>query len=92
MSINSEITLTELKSAWNSVLDHLLEQDRIAWLAFFDARLVELSATTLTLNFVDVTKFGGEHNFSSARNPKYVALLQKAIKEITGAQLEIVEE
>jgi len=90
--MNSEMTLTELKSLWNSVLDHLLEQDRIAWLAFFDARLVELTATTLTLNFTDVTKFGGVHNFSSTRNPKYVGLLRESIKEITGAELEIVEE
>lgn len=30
--------LAQLKIQWNEVLDQLLEQDRIAWLAFFDAR------------------------------------------------------
>jgi hypothetical protein len=32
--------LAELKNRWNEVLDLLLLEDRIAWIAFFDARLV----------------------------------------------------
>ncbi len=87
-----EISLDELKSLWNQILDLLLESDRIAWLAFFDARLVRLTSNVLTINFSDVTKFGGEHNFSAARNPQHLGLLQKSIKEIAGIDLEIVEE
>jgi hypothetical protein len=92
MSSETELSLESLKGIWNQVLDRLLDQDRIAWLAFFDARLVALSHQTLTLSFVDVTKLGGDHNFSMARNPRHIALLQSAIHEITGANLEIAEE
>ena len=92
MTAGSEITLEYLKGIWNQVLDQLLDQDRIAWLAFFDARLVSLAEGTLTLSFADVTKLSGDHNFSLARNPRHIALLQGAIREITGADLEISEE
>jgi hypothetical protein len=86
------ITLEQLKGCWNEVLDRVLDQDRIAWLAFFDARLVSLTPQALTITFSDVTKFGGEHNFSIARNPKHIAILQSAILEVTATELEIVEE
>ena len=32
--------LAGIKARWNEVLDTLLESDRVAWIAFFDARLV----------------------------------------------------
>ena len=70
MSNRGEISLDSLKSEWNRVLDLLLDADRIAWLAFFDARLVSLDGNRLLISFADVTKLGGEHNFSAARNPK----------------------
>ena len=43
--------LQEIRNRWNDVLDVVLEVDRISWLAFFDARLVEFDGTTLTLDF-----------------------------------------
>ena len=92
MSSQSGITLDQLKSQWNLVLDALLDSDRIAWLAFFDARLISLEASKLTISFADVTKLGGDHNFSAARNPKYLSLLQEKILEITDAQITVVEE
>ena len=49
--MESEVTLEEMKSRWNLVLDLLLESDRIAWLAFFDARLVSLSEGRLVIRF-----------------------------------------
>jgi hypothetical protein len=49
--------LAELKSRWNEVLDELEATDRIAWLAFFDARLADLTEGVLTLDFSDATKF-----------------------------------
>jgi len=91
MSNRGEISLDSLKSEWNRVLDLLLDADRIAWLAFFDARLVEISDGTLTITFADVTKLGGDHNFSIARNPKHIALLIQAIDEVTGISVEIRE-
>jgi hypothetical protein len=86
-----DITLEEVKGRWNEVLDRVLDHDRIAWLAFFDARLVEISERTLTISFTDVTKLGGDHNFSIARNPKHIALLVEAISEVLGLSLEIRE-
>lgn len=92
MTAPADLSLESLKGVWNQILDQLLDQDRIAWLAFFDARLVDLTDQTLTLSFADVTKLGGNHNFSMARNPRHIALLQSAIHEITGIDLEISEE
>jgi hypothetical protein len=91
MSASTEYTLDQLKAVWNEILDSVLETDRIAWLAFFDARLVSLTSTELTLNFSDVTKLSGDHNFSIARNPKHIALLREAIKKVTQLNVEIVE-
>jgi len=54
--------LAELKGRWNEVLDELEATDRIAWLAFFDARLADLSDVVLTLDFSDATKFQDGHD------------------------------
>ncbi|MEI8223149.1 MAG: hypothetical protein WCG43_05670 [Actinomycetes bacterium] len=83
--------IEQLKSQWNGVLDYLLEQDRIAWLAFFDARLVSLESNVLTINFSDSQKFGGQHDFHFARNPKHLALLHQAITSVLGHDLEVIE-
>lgn len=85
------MTLVELKSQWNAVLDYVEERNRIAWLAFFDARLVSLTGNTLTLSFIDAEKLGGKHDFKLARNPEHTTLLQEAIKFVAGIELEIVE-
>lgn len=83
--------LVDLKANWNEVLDYLLDADRIAWLAFFDARLVSFEAGTLTLSFIDPAKMSGGHDFSISRNPKHIALLKEAISSELGLDLEIVE-
>ncbi len=84
--------LDEVKARWNQVLDYLLASDRIAWLAFFDARLAGFEANVLTLNFSDSEKFGGKHDFAKARNPKHTALLHEAITSVFGIDLQVVEE
>jgi citrate lyase alpha subunit len=86
------VLIDELKGQWNQVLDFLLEKDRIAWLAFFDARLVSLTENHLVINFMDSQKFGGQHDFTFARNPKHLALLLEAIKSVTGVEVEVSEE
>ena len=83
--------LAQLKNNWNAVLDDLLSVDRVAWLAYFDARLVSLENSQLTLNFADSEKFGGDHNYKSIRKPEHTAKLVASIKKITGADLEVVE-
>lgn len=84
--------LRELKERWNQVLDYLLEQDRIAWLAFFDARLVSLEKNVLTINFADSQKLSGQHDFHFARNPKHLALLHDAITLVLGHDIQVIEE
>ena len=42
--------LLEIRNRWNDILDALLAQDRIAWLAF-DARLAHFDGKVLTLDF-----------------------------------------
>mgnify|MGYP003340275288 FL=1 len=83
--------LAHLKNNWNAVLDDLLAVDRVAWLAYFDARLVSLENSQLTLNFADSEKFSGDHNYKSIRKPEHTAKLVASIKKITGADLEVVE-
>jgi hypothetical protein len=83
--------LLELKAQWNAVLDSLLEVDRIAWLAFFDARLVALEGLTLTLAWQDSEKFGGQHDFQSVRRPEHIAKLVSCIAAVTGQTLSIEE-
>jgi len=83
--------LTQLKTEWNAVLDQVLAMNRIAWLAFFDARLVSLDGSTLTLAWQDSEKFGGQHDFQSVRNPEHTKLLLECVKSVTGLTLEINE-
>ena len=83
--------LAQLKLVWNQVLDDLLERDRIAWLAYFDARLVSLNGSQLTLNFDDSEKFRGDHNYKSIRKAVHTAKLLSSIKKVTGLDLEVVE-
>ena len=88
----SSDALAELKAQWNAVLDAVLEVDRSAWLAFFDARLVSLVGTTLTLAWQDSEKFGGQHDFQAVRKPEHIAKLVACIEDVTGQTLTIVEQ
>ena len=84
--------LAQLKSQWNAVLDQLLELNRIAWLAFFDARLASLENSVLTLAWQDSEKFGGQHDFQAVRRPEHILQLIDCIAAVTGARLQIVEQ
>ena len=83
--------LAQLKIQWNEVLDQLLEQDRIAWLAFFDARLVAYEDDQLTLDFADSQKFANPHDFKKVRNPSHTQALIQAIKSVLGISPTIIE-
>ena len=89
--MNSEFSLETLKASWNQVLDAVLEVDRVAWLLWFDARLVKLDGNVLEVSFADSEKFSGDHNFKSARKPEQTANLVSAIFTITGMKLEVIE-
>ena len=89
--MDSEFSLVTLKASWNQILDAVLEVDRVAWLLWFDARLVKLEGNVLEVNFADSEKFSGDHNFKSARKPEQTAKLVSAILEVTGQKLEVIE-
>jgi hypothetical protein len=83
--------LREIRDHWNEVLDALLAVDRIAWLAFFDARLADFDGRVLTLDFSDSRKLGSAHEYSESRIKQH-ALLVFTIKELLAIDVEIVEK
>jgi hypothetical protein len=84
----TSLSLADLRSRWNEVLDIVEQSDRITWMAFFDARLASLEETVLTLDYSDSAKFGGAHGYSSTR-VKQQELLLSAIKQVFNVELEI---
>lgn len=82
--------LAELKSRWNEVLDELESTDRIAWLAFFDARLADLSEGVLTLDFSDATKFQDGHDLKKTLPESSHASLTAAIRKVTSSEFDLV--
>lgn len=84
--------ITEIKSKWNEILDALEAQNRIAWLAYFDARLVEIRDGSLILSFTDSQKLAGAHDYQMIRKPTHRAALESAILAVTGSSLTVIEE
>ena len=83
--------LDQIKSSWNEVLDSLLDQNRVAWIAFFDARLVSFENNELTLDFSDSQKFVNPHDFKKNRNSDHTQSLISAIKSVLGITPTIIE-
>ncbi|MDP4896135.1 MAG: hypothetical protein NWQ60_03075 [Candidatus Nanopelagicales bacterium] len=81
--------LNELKSYWNQVLDELEATNRIAWLAFFDARLASLEGSVLTLDFSDATKFQEGHDLKKTLPVGSHQFLIDAIKKVHGAEITL---
>jgi hypothetical protein len=88
----SQLDLPALKARWNEVLDLLEKENRVAWLAFFDARLVSLDNNQLKLSFVDAEKLSGAHDYSYVRKDSHRAALEAAITEIFGISVVIITE
>ncbi len=88
--MSTSLTLAQLRAQWNDVLDHLESQDRIAWIAYFDARLAEFDGTTLKLDFSDARKFSGGHEYSPARI-KLENSLKASIQTVLEITIEIEE-
>jgi hypothetical protein len=76
--------LLELKGRWNEVLDELETTDRIAWLAFFDARLANFNNDILTLDFSDASKFQDGHDLKSTVSENIHQSLLTAVEKVTG--------
>lgn len=72
------------------MLDHLESQDRIAWIAYFDARLADFDGQILTLDFSDARKLAGGHEYSPARI-KLENSLKASLLEVLGINIDIQE-
>lgn len=83
--------LKEIRSRWNEVLDHLETKNRIAWIAYFDARLSSFEGNLLTLDFSDSRKFATSHEYSDTRPNLKQALIQ-TISEVLQIDVEIAEQ
>ncbi|MDA2984509.1 MAG: hypothetical protein O2896_01350 [Actinomycetota bacterium] len=83
------LDLQTLKSQWNEILDELEGENRVAWLAYFDGRLVRIENGSLYLDFSDAEKLAGEHNYRYIRKSEHRAALEQAIKKITGVELRV---
>ena len=83
--------LGQIKSRWTEVLDALEKKNRMAWIAYFDARLSSLEGNLLTLDFTDSRKFATSHEYSETR-PNLKTDLVSTIHEVLGVSLEIVEK
>lgn len=89
--MSTTLSLTEIKARWNDVLDLLEAKDRIAWLVFFDARLVSYEAETLQLDFSDPNKFSGAHDYGSGKREKFRPALEEVLKEVFQIPIQISE-
>lgn len=81
--------LADLKQRWNEILDELERSNRVAWLVFFDARLVSLTCSVLTIDFLDRNKLAAGHDFESHISANQLAALQQAISKILTVELSI---
>lgn len=83
--------LDEIRGQWNQVLDALEASNRVAWIAYFDARLSSFENGVLTLDFSDSRKFATSHEYSETR-PNLKSALVQAIEATMGVTVEIVEQ
>ena len=86
--MDTPLTLNELRQQWNEVLDLVEREDRITWMAFFDARLASFDGTVLELDYSDSGKFGGSHQFPETRE-RQLKLLKAAVKDVCGIEIEV---
>ena len=88
--MDAQLSLADLRQRWNDVLDHLESHDRIAWIAYFDARLADLDGQKLSLDFSDARKFSGGHEYSPTRENLENSLLA-SIQAVLKIDLTIIE-
>ncbi len=83
--------IDQIRSRWNDVLDDLESHNRVAWIAYFDARLISIQDGTITLDFSDSRKFATSHEYSETR-PNLKAALIASIDQVLGLKVEIREQ
>ncbi len=83
--------IEQIRSRWNDVLDDLESHNRVAWIAYFDARLISFQDGVITLDFSDSRKFATSHEYSETR-PNLKAALIASIDQVLGLTVEIREQ
>jgi hypothetical protein len=83
--------IEQIRSRWNDVLDALESHNRIAWIAYFDARLISFKDGVITLDFSDSRKFATSHEYSETR-PNLKAALIASVDQVLGLKVEIREQ
>ena len=83
--------IEQIRSRWNDVLDNLESHNRVAWIAYFDARLISFQDGFITLDFSDSRKFATSHEYSETR-PNLKAALIASIDQVLGLKVEIREQ
>ncbi|NCW47243.1 MAG: hypothetical protein EBW75_03440 [Actinobacteria bacterium] len=89
--MRNDPSIQDIKARWNDVLDALERKDRVAWLAYFDGRLVSFEGGVLTLDFSDPNKFEGGHDYSKVRLERFRPALEEELKEIFGVVISVQE-
>ena len=82
--------IATIRSQWSDVLDQLERADRMAWIAFFDARLAGLDGNVLQLDYSDSRKFSGNLDYGSIRD-HHMSSLKDAIRVVVGVDLEVAD-
>jgi hypothetical protein len=83
--------IEQIRSRWNDVLDNLESHNRVAWIAYFDARLISFQDGVITLDFSDSRKFATSHEYSETR-PNLKSALIASIDKVLGLKVEIREQ
>jgi hypothetical protein len=83
--------IEQIRSRWNDVLDNLESHNRVAWIAYFDARLISFQDGVITLDFSDSRKFATSHEYSETR-PNLKAALIASVDQVLGLKVEIREQ
>jgi hypothetical protein len=83
--------IEQIRSRWNDVLDVLESHNRVAWIAYFDARLISFQDGVITLDFSDSRKFATSHEYSETR-PNLKAALIASVYQVLGLKVEIREQ
>ena len=87
----ASMEIEQIRSRWNDVLDNLESVNRIAWIAYFDARLISFEDNQLTLDFSDSRKFAASHEYAETR-PNLKAALTSSIHQVLGLTVDIREQ
>ena len=89
--MTTDLTIADIRTRWNEVLDLLERENRIAWMAFFDGRLESFDNGRLTLDFSDPAKLATGHDFREARL-RMAPQLQGVIRDIFGISVVVIEK